>query len=71
MKRDIISEPVISCVASDLADICKSDAWKSWNTLKAPWLRGVPGRGGGSVDEYTKMYISTFCKTHTCTLNPI
>lgn len=38
MKGDIVSEPVISSVASDLADLYNSDAWKSWNTFKAAWL---------------------------------
>lgn len=46
MKRDIVSEPVISDIASDLADLCNSDARKSWNTFKAAWLQGVPGGWG-------------------------
>lgn len=39
MKRDIVSDPVISSVASDLADLYNSDAWKSWKSAR---LRGVP-----------------------------
>lgn len=45
MKRDTVSDPVSSSVASDLADLCNSDARKSWNTFKAAWLRGVPRTG--------------------------
>lgn len=45
MKKDTVSDPVSSSVASDLAGLCNSDARKSWKTFKAAWLRGVPRTG--------------------------
>lgn len=60
MKSDIVSDPAISSVASDLAALCNSEAWKSWNTFKAVWLQGVP-HGKGEPCKCTKLQISLAC----------
>lgn len=38
IKRDTVSDPVISSVSSDLADLCNNDVWRSRNTFEAAWL---------------------------------
>lgn len=38
MKRGTVSDPVVSSVASDLADLYNNDTWKCWNTFEAAWL---------------------------------